>query len=189
MAGLAQNKGRFVKGHHWRKPKPHWDKAWLENAYIVNGRSASEIAAEMGCTDNNIHFWLHKHGIPRRTVAEARRLKHWGASGDKNPMFGKTGESNPNYVDGSSPERQRLYAQSNGKGFLRSIFARDGYRCRRCGAPKTTPKSIHGHHIIPWAGNEALRFDQSNVVTICQPCHSWIHSKKNTAKEFLVGRC
>lgn len=180
--------GRFIKGHHWRSPGPHWNKGWLENEYISKMRSSSDIAAEVGCKENNIHYWLHKHGIATRSVAEARRVKHWGVSGKDNPMFGKTGSLNPNFKDGSSPERQRLYIQSAGKEFLKKIYARDGYRCRRCDAPKSTPKSIHGHHISPWAGNAGLRFDESNVVTICRPCHSWIHSKKNTSKEFLVGR-
>jgi len=180
-----RDKGRFIRGTHWRPRKPHWDRAWLENEYIVRGLSAAEIAETAGCTENNILFWLAKHGIPRRSISETRAAKYWAVFGDANPMSGKTGRLNPRYVDGSSPERQRLYAQGAGKEFLRSIYERDGFRCVRCGAEKGSPKSLHAHHIRPWAGNVGLRFDAGNVVTLCRSCHSWVHSRKNTEREYL----
>jgi 5-methylcytosine-specific restriction endonuclease McrA len=178
--------GQFSKGSHWRTPKPHWQRQWLIDEYVIKARSTTEIAHEMGCTENNIQFWLKKHGIPARTVSQARSVKHWGACGAANAMHGRTGHLNPRYVDGSSPERQRLYAQSLGREFLKRIYARDGYACRKCGAPKTTPKSLHAHHIKPWAGNPALRFDDANAVTLCCPCHSWVHSKRNVGREWLA---
>lgn len=171
--------GQFVKGTHWRPRKPHWDKAWLEREYLELGKSSSEIAVVVGCKENNIHFWLKKHGILRRTVSEARAVKHWGPSGINNPMFGKNGPENPNYKDGSSPERQRLYAASIGRQFFVKIYNRDGYGCRRCGSLSTGPRSLHVHHIIPWAGHPKLRFDDSNAVTLCRRCHYWTHSKAN----------
>jgi 5-methylcytosine-specific restriction endonuclease McrA len=183
---MHDSQGHFVKGTHWRERKPHWDAEWLRTQYVSSGRSTGDIAAECGCTDANILYWLARHGIPRRNVAEARALKHWGASGEANPMHGKTGAANPRYVDGSSPERQRLYAQGQGKAFIREILARDGYRCQRCSAPKTTPKSLHVHHVKPWAGNEQLRFDSKNAVTLCRDCHSWVHSRANADREFMA---
>jgi hypothetical protein len=177
--------GRFVKGQHCRSPRPHWGKEWLHQQYVVLARSTGELAAECRCTDANILYWLKKHGIARRTVAQARAVKHWGASGAANPMHGKTGEANPRYVDGSSQERQRLYAQGEGRAFIRGVLARDGYRCRRCTAPKAGSKSLHVHHIKPWAGNPALRFDPTNAATLCRPCHHWVHSNNNTDGEFL----
>ena len=64
--------GTFRKGTHWRPRKPHWEKSWLESEYINKGRSAGDIAAEVGCTENNILFWLIKHDIPRRSISEVR---------------------------------------------------------------------------------------------------------------------
>lgn len=177
--------GRFLKGTHWRKPAPHWDAEWLREQYVANGRSTGDISTEAGTTNAAILYWLRKHGIPRRTTAQARSLKHWGASGSANPMHGKTGASNPRYVDGSSPERQRMYAQGEGKAFLKRVLARDGYCCRRCNGPKQGAKSLHVHHVKPWAGNKALRFDESNAVTLCRPCHQFVHSSANTTGEFL----
>lgn len=183
---MHDSRGRFIKGTHWRPNKPHWQEEWLREQYVTLGRSTGDIALECKCTDAAILYWLGRHGIPRRSTSEARSLKRWGASGEANPMHGKTGSANPRYVDGSSPERQRMYAQGKGKAFLRAVLNRDEYRCRRCSAPKTTPKSLHVHHIKAWAGNEHLRFEMENVVTLCRDCHSWVHSRENALGEFLA---
>jgi thymidylate synthase (FAD) len=177
--------GRFVKGQHWRPPQKHWQREWLEQQYVTLGRSSGDIAAECGCTDGNIMHWLRKHGIARRTISEARKLKHWGVSGADNPMHGKTGALNPRFVDGSSPERQRMYARGEGRAFIRAVLGRDGYHCRRCGTPNSGRKSLHVHHVKPWAGNAALRLDPNNAVTLCRPCHQWVHSRGNTEGAFL----
>lgn len=178
--------GRFIKGTHWRLPKPHWRCDWLYGEYVVLGRSTGDMAAECQCTDANILYWLKRHGIDRRTISEARGLKYWGLLGADNPMHGKNGTLNPNYKDGSSPERQKMYARGEGKSFLRDILKRDEYRCQRCKIGKTKPKSLHVHHLKPWAGNKEIRFNPSNVITLCMPCHSWVHSRENATREFLL---
>ena len=33
--------------------------------------------------------------------------------------------------------------------------------------------------------NPDYRFELSNIITVCQSCHNWIHSKENTKNEFL----
>jgi thymidylate synthase (FAD) len=176
----------FKPGQHWRPAQAFRDAAWLFAEYVNSGRSASEIAAQFCVSEGAIHFWLRKHGIPRRSISEARALKRWGALGAANPMFGKTGPANPHYIDGSSPERQRLYARGAGRDFIKRVYARDGYRCVRCSTPKGGPRSLHAHHVRPWAGNPALRFDDDNAVTLCRPCHSWVHSKANIDREYLA---
>lgn len=178
--------GRFLKGTHWRSAAPHWNAEWLRQQYEGLHRSTGEIAAEVGTTDAAILYWLRKHGISRRSSAQARAVKHWGPVGAANPMFGKTGALNPRYVDGSSPERQRMYVRGEGRAFLRAVRERDGWKCKRCGATGMGPRGgLHVHHIRPWAGNPALRFSMSNAVTLCRPCHEWIHSRENAAREFL----
>lgn len=178
--------GQFLKGTHWRPHASHREAEWLREQYETRGRSTGEIAADAGTTDAAILYWLKKHDISRRSISAARDLKHWGATGDANPMYGKRGVDNPRYVDGSSPERQRMYARGEGKSFLRDVLLRDGYRCRRCCAGNTGPKSLHVHHVKPWAGNTALRFDAANAITLCKPCHSWVHSKANAGREFVA---
>lgn len=177
-----------VTKKHDRKRKPFWDRDWLVREYIENGRSSTDIARQFGVRDSAVQWWFKKHKVPVRTTAETRAIKHWGLSGTANPMFGRTGAANPNYRDGRSPERQRIYAQARGREFLKTVHARDGCRCVRCGSPKHTQRVLHVHHIEPWAENESKRLDLSNAVTLCRSCHRWVHSEANIAQEYLVRR-
>jgi 5-methylcytosine-specific restriction endonuclease McrA len=172
--------GRIVGGH-WREAKAYYDAEWLRTEYVDKQRSTGEIAAEFGVTDAAILFWLKKHGIPRRRISEARAIKRWGAVGPANPMYGRIGALNPNYKDGSSPERQRLYASGEGRELIRAVYRRDDYRCQSCGARKSGPRSIHAHHVKPWAEFPALRFDLDNLITLCRSCHHAAHRKGGDA--------
>lgn len=176
---------QFKKGQHWRPEQVFRHKDYLAEEYVNKQRSAAEIATEHGVTEAAILFWMRKHGIPRRTVSEAREVKKWGASGEDNPMYGRCGSDNPNWIDGSSPDRQKMYARSFWKELAKVVLERDGYKCQRCGAAHTGKNKLHAHHIKPWAGNPDSRFELSNIVTVCQSCHNWIHSKENINSEFL----
>ena len=106
--------------------------------------------------------------------------------GKGNGMYGAVGPLNPNYKDGSSPHRQSIYSSAEWKEILRNVYKRDGYRCQRCGTGKKGPRSLHAHHIKPWAGNPDSRTDQNNLVTLCKDCHEWVHSSANSTGEFLT---
>jgi len=95
----------FKKGQHWRPRSRVWEKEYLNEQYIKQQKSAKDIAAENGVTEGAIFYWLSKHGIKRRSISEARRVKKWGSCGEKNPMFGRCGQDNPHWIDGSSPLR------------------------------------------------------------------------------------
>lgn len=176
----------FKAGAHWRTRKPHWDKAWLEHQYIGLQRSAADIARDAGVGETAIDYWLAKHQIARRTIAEARAVKHWGVSGPANPMFGRFGPACPNYIAGTSPERGRLFSRAEGKAFRAAVRERDGHRCRRCNHAERGKWSLPVHHIKPWARHPELRYDVNNGVTLCKPCHLWVHSRKNTKREWLA---
>lgn len=47
------------------------------------------------------------------------------------------------------------------------VLYRDKYRCVKCG----NDKYLHCDHIIPWKGNENVRFDVENGQTLCAGCH------------------
>lgn len=180
-----KSNGQFLPGTHWRPHRLFREKEYLEAEYLVKGRSATDIATEHGVTDESVRHWMRKHGIQPRTVSEARALKHWGVSGEDNPMFGKTGAMNPRYVDGSSPERQRMYAGHAWKAVVKAVYARDGYRCQRCNVGHDPGVKLHAHHLKPWAGNPDLRSELSNISTLCCDCHRWVHSRENKGKEWL----
>jgi len=153
-------------------PKLYYNEAWLRGQYITNNHTVAEIAAQFGVTPNAILKAMRKAGISRRNASEA----HIGR---------QVGENNPAWKGGVTPERQRLYKNGHWLEFCAEIYARDNYTCQRCGAPKKEPKSLHAHHLKPWGDEPALRFEKSNVITLCRNCHTWVHSKANVNREFL----
>jgi hypothetical protein len=106
--------------------------------------------------------------------------------GKKNGMYGKKGKLNPNYKDGSSRERQLIYASSRWKKIVRRTFKRDNYLCQRCSGRSEYKNPLHSHHLRSWANNLKSRFDINNLVTLCKKCHNFVHSKKNINKDFII---
>lgn len=183
---MTKNSGQFKKGQHWRNHAIFREKDWLIENYVTKKRSTGEIAQEFGVTDVAIIFWLRKHNIQRRTIAEARDVKHWGVSGLDNPMWNKTGELNPNWRGGVTADRQSFYASQEWKFACSQVWKRDNATCQRCGANRMDNADIafHIHHIVSFSVKE-LRSELSNLLLVCEPCHQWIHSKRNTNYEYL----
>lgn len=84
--------------------------------------------------------------------------------------FRFTGENHPNY----NPDADRR--KNRGHEFYTwadAVKARDGMRCMKCGA---TDVEVQAHHIKSWNLFPELRYDVSNGVTVCAPCHWRIHA-------------
>lgn len=188
LNGVASNRdsaGRFKQGTHWRPHAIFREKQYLLYEYSNNQRSAADIAKEHGVTEGAILFWLGKHKIKTRTMAQTREIKHWGLRGKENPMFGKCGAENPRWIDGRSPLRQRIYARSFWREIIQAVLKRDGHKCLRCGAPHAQSNRLHSHHVKSWTFHPEARFEVSNIISVCEDCHTWIHSRKNTRHEYL----
>ena len=101
-------------------------------------------------------------------------------------MYGRNGADNPNWKGGVTPERQALYSSQEWASVVQQVWQRDQATCQRCGLKAGTRggDSFHIHHIISFAVKD-LRLDLDNLVLLCRDCHSWVHSKANTGKEFL----
>lgn len=183
---MRKANGQFEKGHHWREARPFREKDWLVDNYIAQRRSTGEIAAEFGTTDAAILFWLRKHGIPRRTVSEARGIKHWGQSGADNPMWNKRGELNPRWLGGVTPDRQAFYTSKEWKAACSFVWKRDKAACRRCALRRDDSPDMpfHIHHVVSFADKE-LRAEPSNLVLLCEACHQFVHSRENLTREYL----
>lgn len=57
-----------------------------------------------------------------------------------------------------------------------AVWQRDQYTCQHChGYGKSLP--LHAHHIAAWLTNPELRFEVSNGLTLCWPCHIKEHRR------------
>jgi 5-methylcytosine-specific restriction endonuclease McrA len=86
--------------------------------------------------------------------------------------------------------KARAYGWPELKILVRRIFERDGYRCKCCGnySSQGHPLVLNAHHLIPWSNNVELRLNESNIITVCYPCHRFFHSlygkNNNTPEQF-----
>jgi len=80
----------------------------------------------------------------------------------------------------------------NWKELSELVKAKAGYKCQKCGKSFINNKiALHAHHIIPLSkgGRNCL----SNLIAVCEECHSKIHHKtintsrfkKNNTKRFF----
>lgn len=163
----------FVVGHY-RKELPYKDKSWLEKEY-QSGRTFREIGKQFGVYGTTVKKFANKFGILTRPHGETLKMRG-SVKGDKNPSW----------KGGVTPERQRIYRTSEWVELVKFIYKRDNYKCQRCGTEHNRQNKLHAHHLRSWADNPHLRLEPSNIITLCDSCHLWVHSRKNTAKDFIL---
>jgi hypothetical protein len=180
---------QFLSGQNAAVPDaPYTEHDWLYNAYVVEQRSAAEIAQDFDVGEQNILFFLKKFDIPRRTMAEARKVKYWGMIGDCNPMFGKRGAEIPCWKGGVTPLRQQLQHDLAWKTVAQLVRTRDQDRCQRCQSRDTgtAKKPFHIHHIVHYT-YLPLTFHPGNLLLLCHKCHRWVHAPGlNIDNHFLL---
>jgi 5-methylcytosine-specific restriction endonuclease McrA len=89
-------------------------------------------------------------------------------------LFARTrrGEHSPKWKGGRDRKRQHLMQHAQYKDWRAAVFARDDYTCRDCGVRGGT---LNAHHRLTWRAHPDLRYDVSNGVTLCVPCHKAVH--------------
>lgn len=82
----------------------------------------------------------------------------------------KRRKENPDSV--ISVDRCLRYS-ANMADWRRAVFERDDYRCQKCGARNGNGHTVYleAHHIKQFATHPELRFEISNGLTLCKPCH------------------
>jgi hypothetical protein len=169
-----------------RNSKRVWE--WLINEGIeTRGRG----------TDGRVHF---KRGVQsafkgRKHTEAAKQLfreqklkakscpayvngKHWlHVYKDRKPA---------SWRGGITPERQAFYATPEWRIARATVWRRDKATCQKCGAKQNENRSLpfDVHHIVSFE-NVQLRAEPLNLILLCEPCHYWIHSRKNKSKQFI----
>lgn len=84
-------------------------------------------------------------------------------AGEKNPMFGKSGELAPGWMGGKSFEP---YSSDWTKTLRHSIRQRDNFTCQECDK-KQTSVTFSVHHI----DYDKKNCNPTNLITLCPSCH------------------
>lgn len=157
-------------------PKQLLDHQWVTEQYVAKRRSTPSIAAELGCAAGTVLRWVKHHGIAPRSRGSERGHDRCGEAARhkmsvaKRDMF--IGENNPNWRGGialKDPDRNRYPA----KMWTKQVKDRDGWKCQKCGSTDR----LHAHHIKRWCDYPELRYEVSNGITLCHPCHEAAHGQ------------
>lgn len=94
-------------------------------------------------------------------------------AGKANLAHGK-GELHPNWRGGLTPARQKDYQSPEYRAFVNGVLKRDNYTCQDCGDRNGNGHNVRleAHHKIPYAERPDLRYEISNGITLCFPCHN-----------------
>lgn len=151
-------------------------KKFLHQEYITKKKSMTKIAKEVGCDTGAVWRKFIKYNIFCRTKREIGKMSN--VSGKNNPMYGKLGKLNPNYIEGLIRE----YPVEFNSILKESIRTRDNHVCQICG--KTTKKNgrkLDVHHIDYIKEN----LDSLNLISLCRQCHQKTNYNREIYLEYF----
>lgn len=164
----------------WQKAQREangWTKEWLIDQYVRQGKSANDIAREVGRDPKRVWEWIRDYGIETRprgsderqlfkkgqpsaftgmkhTPEARRRLRELRLKDGRVPYLkdGKhwlhaTGAKPGNWKGGITPERQAFYSSEEWVEAVKAVWARDNATCQKCGKHHNTAKSRGTFHI------------------------------------------
>ena len=67
------------------------------------------------------------------------------------------------------------------------ILARDNYKCRHCGVHEGKGVQLHVHHLHYITGLDPWEYRDSELVTLCESCHSEYHSRYDVPVYYIDG--
>ena len=183
---ITQEKGAYQIGREiGRDGKRVWE--WLVYHGIPTrprGHNADENLIRDGST-----FRGRNHSVDTKEKIKAswegRDLSAYANNGAHIAALAK--EDHPNWRGGITPQRQAVYASREWANAVKRVWKRDIATCQRCGKKHNEDENrgtFHIHHIRSFE-HVPTRCDPDNLILLCRPCHLWVHSRKNTNRDFI----
>lgn len=196
------------------REKLGYTKEWLEHQYIELGKTANQIAKEIGRDPKRVWEWIRNYGLETRSrgsyvlnqfpkgrepwskgkhLSDETKQKIREGQIKNSHLRGKFGKDHPRFglrpkswKGGIAGLRQTVYGTHKWKECVKAVWKRDDATCQRCNLRKNNAKEIPFdiHHIVSFEVAE-LRTEVSNLVLMCEPCHYWAHTKKNQPNQFI----
>jgi thymidylate synthase (FAD) len=199
---LVKSDTRFRAGF---KPWNHNPSAlyrqqqWLQQQ-LENGLCAKEMAELAGCSVEAIKKWVYHFGLtlnkrpffqkgmrPWNKGRGGYRLQLSEASREARRAHGRQitrrGSASHFWKGGTSPERVLIGAWT--RQIAPQVHQRFDHTCQRCGL-RGSEQQLHAHHLVPVYADPGLGYEIENLVTLCQPCHAFIH-KHHQEAEFATA--
>jgi len=195
---LAESNRRFQAGN---KPWNHNPSAlyrqqqWLQQR-LEDGLNADEMAELAGCSVEAIKKWVYHFGLTlnRRPFGFQAGMRPWNkarsgyslqlseASREARRAHGRRitrrGSASHFWKGGTSSERVLIGAWT--RQIAPQVHQRFDHTCQRCGL-RGSAQQLHAHHLVPVYADPSLGYEIENLVTLCQPCHAFIHKHHQEA--------
>lgn len=183
----------YVNGMQAEVAEPWRDRDWLDAQYNGEGRSIGEIATECGVSYSTIRKWIRVHGIQHAKGGRSKRPWNAGRTYRTGPREvtpgwreanrrARGGEASNFWRGGVSSDRENIGRWTTQRA--RVIHERNGWTCQLCFQKAQEP---HTHHVVPVWADASLAREESNLTTLCAPCHQSIHGKELDYVERLKG--
>jgi thymidylate synthase (FAD) len=165
--GLRESGGRAVwtrddyyvqvNGSPTLVPALYQDKQWLDLEYRVGGRSIGSLADQCGCSYHTMRKWISRHGLQQPHRGNFR-------------------------AGGTAADRDGIGRWTTQRAA--GVHRRHGWTCQLCG--QRHPE-LHCHHIVPVWADVRLARDETNLTTLCVPCHKEVNGRELEYVERLGG--
>lgn len=134
---------------------------------------------------SKIHKGKDNYQLGRHHTEEAK-FKMCTARQGRTPNLGKRlteewrkkiglaeqGEKSHFWRGGVTPEIRKIRASFEYQTWRTAVYERDNYICQQCGIRGGT---LHAHRVKLFRSHPELRFEISNGITLCKPCHNEFH--------------
>lgn len=150
------------------------DEPILRRLYLSERKTCKQIGEILCCSPSRVSDYLTRYGIPIRPPSlKGRKMTKAACEKMSKAKQGRyIGSDNPNWRGGTlfrDPERNRYPS----KMWVKAVKDRDGWKCVEC----SSTDRLHAHHIKRWKDYPELRYEVSNGVTLCHPCHEKAHGR------------
>ena len=160
----------------------HVKKYNLPEEIIVNdllntSETVRSLAQKYSCSDSTIKIIFRNNTTKEQRLYAKKTKQAQSISGDKAP----------NWKGGLTPIKEIIRNSAKHKNWRMSVFKRDNYTCQKCGAKSGNGETVvlNAHHIKEFSLYPELRFELSNGVTLCEPCHVQTDSYRGKPKKYM----
>ena len=119
----------------------------------------------------------HKFNVGRKMKDDVKELLRNLMKGNKRALGHKSwnkgirGKDSHSYKGGAKLIYKH-YKNAEYKEWRKQVFERDDYTCQQCGCRAVM---LHPHHIKGYTKYPEKRYEVSNGITLCVPCHHQTH--------------
>lgn len=127
--------------------------AWNKGLKGSSHKKSEEQSRKMKLIHSLGHSFITEQGKKKQSLAK----------------IGKYEDKANNWQGGKTSERSYFYSRAEYKQIRNEIFTRDNYTCQIC---LVRGGKLEMDHIKEWCNYPQLRFEKTNLRTLCHDCHT-----------------